>query len=317
VVVARWGDTVMAGDARFSAGSGLRRAASARPRGVKQAVLAFALVVAFGSAFDAPSQAALQTTVIFPGHATQGQPEAEVKPPAGTELVKLKTSRGERIVALFGPALTSEGSPLRNASAAPTIVFFYGNAMCLSKSVEELETFRRLGANVLIPEYVGYGLSEGRPSETGCYDTADAALAYLLTRSDVNPRRIVAAGWSLGAAVAVDLASRKPVAGLATFSAFTSMTDLARKVFPYLPASLLVQHRFKSERKIAKITCPVLIVHGRDDPLIPPEMSDRLAAAAKGKVTHLTIDGAGHNDLFSVGAVQIREAFGRFLDRVP
>jgi len=172
---------------------------------------AVALLTVLYLALALPCHASLQTSVIFPGHSTQGQPEAQLNPPPGSELIGLRTSRGERIVALFGAALTPEGLPHPSASARPTILFFYGNAMCLSKSMDEFEGFRRLGANVLIPEFVGYGLSEGQPSETGCYETADAAHAYLLTRGDVDRRRIVAAGWSLGAAVALDLASREPI----------------------------------------------------------------------------------------------------------
>lgn len=267
--------------------------------------------------FDHPCQAGLQTRMIFPGHITQGRPEAQVKSPAGAELVTLSTAHGDRIAAIFGTALTADGEPHPDPSGCPTILFFYGNGMCLNKSIEEFQALRRLGANVLIPEYVGYGLSTGRPSERGCYQTADAAYAYLLKQRDGNRTGIVLAGWSLGSAVAIDLASRRPVAGIAIFSGFTSMGDLARQFFPYFPTHLLIWHRFESERKIASIRCPTLIVHGRDDPLIPVEMADRLAAAAGGRVTRLTLDGAQHNDVFLVGAAQIHNAFRAFLETIP
>ena len=106
-----------------------------------------------------------QTRVIFPGASTQGQPFAEVKPPRDTELVTLKTSRGERVVALFGPAMTSDGRIDPDAASRPTMIYFYGNAMCLSYAASDLDRFRRLGLNVLIPDYVGYGMSGGSPSE--------------------------------------------------------------------------------------------------------------------------------------------------------
>jgi fermentation-respiration switch protein FrsA (DUF1100 family) len=171
--------------------------------------------------------------------------------------------------------------------------------------------------NVLIPEYVGYGMSGGRAGEAGCYATAEAAYAYVLTRKDVDPDKIVAAGWSLGAAVAVDLASRKPVAGLVIFSAFTSMVEMARLHFPYLPASLLLRHRFESESKIARVRCPILIGHGRDDRLIPHAMSDRLAAAAGGPVSRFSVDGAGHNDFYLVGGDTIDRHLARFFKALP
>jgi fermentation-respiration switch protein FrsA (DUF1100 family) len=263
-----------------------------------------------------PQTPDLQAQLIFPGHATQGQPTAVVKPGPDAALVDLSTSAGERIVALFGPALRPDGTPHPAPAARPTLLFFYGNGMCLRAATGLFERFRRLGANVLIPEYVGYGMSTGEPSEAGCYATADAAYAYLLTRKDVDPARIVIAGWSLGSAVAVDLAARKPAAGLALFSPFTSMTDMAERSFPFLPVALLLRYRFPSAAKIGRVRCPVLIAHGTDDQLVPPEMADRLAAAAGGRVTSVRVQGAGHNDLFAAGGDRVLPALQSFLARV-
>jgi fermentation-respiration switch protein FrsA (DUF1100 family) len=239
---------------------------------------------------------AIQTRLIFPGAETQGKPEAVVRTPADAELVTMTTTRGDRVVALFGKALNPSGSPRPDASTCPTLLYFYGNAMCLSDSADEFGKFRRLGANVLIPDYVGFGMSGGSPGETGCRETADAALAYLETRRDVDRGRVIVAGWSLGGAVALDLASRHPVAGVATLSTFTRMADVSRLMFPFLPVSLLLRHRFENLSKIAQIDCPVLIGHGRNDRTIPFAMADRLAGAAKGPVTRVTIDEADHND---------------------
>jgi len=177
--------------------------------------------------------ASLQARLIFPGAQTQGQPYASVRPPVGAELVTLSTVNGDRVVALFGPALTPAGHHHPEASRRPTLLYFYGNGMCLNDTSEQFDHFRRLGANVLIPEYVGYGMSGGQPSETGCRATADAAYDHLHSRRDVDPRAIVAVGWSLGGAVAIDLASRRPVAGLAAFSTFTSLVEMARRNFPF------------------------------------------------------------------------------------
>jgi pimeloyl-ACP methyl ester carboxylesterase len=255
-----------------------------------------------------------QSRMIFPGQVTQGRPEARVDPP-GSELVTLKAKGGERVVALFGPALPKLGeTPLPDARSRPTILYFYGNGNCLATCLDEFDAFRRLGANVLIAEYLGYGLSGGRASESGCYAAADAAYEHLRSRNDVDMHRIIVAGWSLGGAVAIDLASRREVAGLATFSTFTGMTEMAGRQFPYLPVALLLRHRFESERKMARVTCPVLVGHGRADGLIPFEMSERLAAAAKGPVTRLTIDDANHGDFFSSGGRRVLDVFGQFLD---
>jgi fermentation-respiration switch protein FrsA (DUF1100 family) len=258
--------------------------------------------------------ATFQSRVIFPGHDTQGRPEAVVHPRPGTELVRLKTANGTPIVALFGPALTPDGHPRPDAASRPTILYFYGNGMCLKSAIQEFEDFRRLGANLMVPEYVGYGMSGGAPSEAGCYATADAALAHLRKRRDVDPDKIVVAGWSLGGAVAIDLASREKVAGLVSFCSFTRMADLAQKRFPFLPASLLLRHRFESVRKIAGVRVPVLIGHGQDDSLIPYAMSDRLARAAGGPVQRLTVRGAGHNDFYLYGGSDILKALRTFLE---
>lgn len=186
--------------------------------------------------------------------------------------------------------------------------------MCLKDAMFEFEHFRRLGLNVMIPEFVGYGMSAGKPSETGCRETADAAFAHLQGRKDINPKKVVAAGWSLGGAVAVDLAARKPVAGLIAFSTFTSMAEMSRRSFPFLPATLLLRHRFDSEAKMSHITCPMLLGHGRKDEIVPAKMLDRLAAAAnKAPVMKFIVDDAGHNDFYAVGQEQIFQAMGRFL----
>jgi len=254
----------------------------------------------------------LQTRMIFPGGDTQGQPSAVVRPRPGTELIPLTTKHGERIVALFGPALLPDGRPDPFAVTRPTMIYFYGNAMCLNDSTFDLEQFRRLGLNVLIPEYVGYGMSEGSPSEQGCQATALAAYDYLVSTRRVDPRRIIAAGWSLGGAVAIDLASCREVGGLIAFSSFTSAVELGRRLLPLVPVSLLLRDRFDNIHKIAKVTCPILIGHGRLDQIIPFKMGEELAAKAKGPVTTLWIDHAEHNDFYMVGGRRIGEAIATF-----
>jgi fermentation-respiration switch protein FrsA (DUF1100 family) len=260
---------------------------------------------------------AMQTRLIFPGAETQGKPSSVVKPTPGTQLVPLTTESGDKIVALFGPALQPDGNvlPVGEAEARPTLLYFYGNAMCLNDAMFEFDHFRRLGVNMMIPEFVGYGMSEGKPSEAGCRETADAAFAHLQHRTDLNPRKIVAAGWSLGGAVAVDLASRKPVAGLIAFCAFTSMGDMSRRHFPFVPSSLLLRHRFDSQSKLRSVACPILLGHGRHDEIVPIEMQERLAAAAtKAPVMKFIVEDAGHNDFYAAGEDKIFQAMVHFLE---
>ena len=186
--------------------------------------------------------------------------------------------------------------------------------MCAADALDDFEDFRRLGTNVVVADYVGFGQSAGKPSETGCRDTADAVYDYVVKHKDVNATRIVPVGWSLGGAVAIDLAAHKPVAGLVAFSSFARATALARRSFPVFPVKLLLRHRFDSLSKIGRVNCPILIGHGRRDRIVPFWMADELAAAAKTPVTRLTID-SDHNDFFNVGNKEILQALSRFLNQ--
>lgn len=250
--------------------------------------------------------------MIFPGAATQGRPEAVVGAQPGRELLALSSEGGERIAALFGPALCASGAPHPRPASRPTILYFYGNAMCIADCLVEFERFRRLGINMLVPEFLGYGMSEGKASEAGVYATGEAAWRHLRQRKDIDAGRIFVAGWSLGSAAAVELASKHPVAGLMVFSSFTSMAELARTAVPWAPTSLL-RHHFENERKMKKVNAPILIVHGRRDSIIPFEMSLRLKSAAP-QAQLLEISSADHNDLFDVGAEEIYPAIARFME---
>jgi fermentation-respiration switch protein FrsA (DUF1100 family) len=255
----------------------------------------------------------LQGRMIFPGAGTQGQQEARVRSRGDTELLDLTTSGGERVAALFGPALTADRQPDPRANLRPTMTYFYGNAMCLNYATDEFDRFRRLGLNVLIPDYVGYGMSGGTPSERGCQATADAAYDYLVSRRRVDPQQIITAGWSLGGAVAIDLASRRTVGGLIAFSTFTSTSDMARTILPIKLPGWFFAHRFDSLHKIPKISCPNLLGHGRRDTLVPFAMFERLAAAARSPTTTLVIDAAGHNDFYDEGGRRIDDAIAAFV----
>ncbi len=256
-----------------------------------------------------------QDRLIFPGNATQGSLEAGVRPRSGAELLQLATSRGERITALYGPALLADGRPDPEAPSRPALVYFYGNAMCLAYAETEFDRFRRLGLNVMIPDYLGYGLSAGRASEIGCRETAEAAYQALLSRG-FPLQRIIAGGWSLGGAVAIDLAYRRQVGGLFAFSTFTSTHDMALSVFPMPLPRWFFAHKFDSQGKIASINCPILLGHGRRDPVVPFPMFERLAASAKGPLSTLVIDNAEHNNFYEVGGRRLDEATRTFADRI-
>jgi fermentation-respiration switch protein FrsA (DUF1100 family) len=258
----------------------------------------------------------IQDSYIFPGATTQGLQDALLTQGTDNELVSLRASDGTRIVALYGTALQSDGQALVDNRKCPTVIFFYGNGACMAYSTDVFDHVRRLGANIIIPDYEGYGMSGGKPSESGCYAAADAAYDYLLNRKDIDAKRIVPMGWSLGAAVAIDLASRRPAAGLVTISAFTNLRDMAHQFVPWLPMSMILKYRFDNLGKLARIFCPIFIVHGTRDEIIPPRMAGQIAAAAKGKVSRYDVLDAGHNDIFEVGGKELWNRLGEFIGRL-
>ena len=235
-----------------------------------------------------------------------------MRPRGNAELLELKTKTGERVVALFGAALTTDGKPDPAAASRPTMLFFYGNAICLNYAASLFDRFRRLGLNVVIPDYVGYGMSGGSPSETGCQATADAVYDYVVSTRGVDPKRIVAAGWSLGGGVAIDLAARRPVGGLIAFSTFTSTNDMARTFVPLALPRWFFVHRFESLNKVPTITCPILLGDGRRDSLVPFAMFERLASSTNSPTRTIVIDDGDHNEFFDVGGDRIDQAISEF-----
>ncbi len=253
----------------------------------------------------------LQRWLIFPGADTQGKAESAVRADAHEQLMELKAPDGAHIAALYGGSLTEE------SEGRATLIYCYGNGMCMADCHQIFLVLRRLGFNVIVPEYEGYGMSGGSAGEQGCYAAADAAYDWLVKNPAIDSHKIVAAGWSLGAAVAIDLASRREVAAVVTFSAFESMAAMGHKQYPWLPVSLLLKHRFDNLKKISQIKSPILLVHGEVDDFIPPVMCEHLAAAGGAKVQRINVPGASHNDLFDVGGDHLMQQVKQFVESLP
>src|ERR1700728_3788938 len=161
------------------------------------------------------------------------------------------------------------------------VLHLHGNADSAFSPWQErhCEALRRSGFNVLEIDYRGFGLTPGRPSETGMYDDAEAAYQALLRRG-VAPNRIILLGHSLGSGPAVLLATRHQAAALVLFGAFTSIPDAAADRYPYLPVRLAVAIQFDSLARIGGVHIPVVIAHSRRDRLIPYSHAIKLFAAA-------------------------------------
>ena len=195
-----------------------------------------------------------------------------------------------------------------------TWLWFHGNAGNISHRLENLLlVHQRLGVNVLLFDYRGYGRSSGRPSEKGTYRDAEAALKYLRSRPDIDSRKIVFFGRSVGCAVAVELATRHEPYGLILESPFTSLADMAKRAFPFLPVGFLVRGKYDSVSRINHISAPLLVLHGDRDDIVPIELGRRLFEAADEPKTFYTIAGAGHNDTYDEGGEPYLAALERFL----
>ena len=199
-----------------------------------------------------------------------------------------------------------------------TLVWFHGNGGNISHRVGNiLELVERLGVNIFIFDYRGYGRSEGSPYEEGTYLDAEAAIAYVHSRDDVDTQKTVYFGRSLGCAVAAEMAIKHPPRALICESGFTSVRAMATKVYPFLPGlQLLVTTKYDTLDKIAKVDVPVMVLHGDRDEIVPFSMSRELYDAAKGPKRFYTIEGAGHNDTYHVGGPPYFEALREFIGEV-
>ena len=194
-----------------------------------------------------------------------------------------------------------------------TWLWFHGNAGNISHRLDNLlRIHHRLGVNVFLFDYRGYGRSEGRPSEKGTYADAEGAFRHLTSRPDVDSNKIVLFGRSLGCALAVDLATRHEPNGLILESPFTSVADLANRAIPFLPLGFLVRTKYNSLSKIGNVSVPLLVLHGNADEVVPLELATRLFEAANQPKTFYTIVGAGHNNTYAVGG----EPYFAALDRI-
>ncbi|MGQ0762929.1 MAG: alpha/beta hydrolase [Acidobacteriota bacterium] len=212
--------------------------------------------------------------------------------------VKLKSRDGVEISAVY----------LANPQATYTILFSHGNAEDLGTLTPELEDMRALGFSVFAYDYHGYGTSGGQATEQNAYEDIDAAYNYLTQVLKVPPDRIIAHGRSLGGAVAIDLASRKPLGGLIVESSFVSAFRVVTgyRILPF--------DKFRNADKIKQVRCPVLIIHGRQDEVIPFWHGERLFGIANDPKTNLWVDGAGHNNLKLVAGAEYVRALNAFSD---
>jgi pimeloyl-ACP methyl ester carboxylesterase len=167
---------------------------------------------------------------------------------------------------------------------APWVLFLHGNGANVTTSVNvaRCHQLSLLGLNVVAVEYPGFGQSPGEPSEPGMVAAASAAWRWITRDIGVPEARVAIYGWSLGSGIATQLASEVDEGALVLEGAFTSVTDRASEEYPWVPVSLLLRHPFASRDRIGAAGSPLLLLHARDDDIVPFAHGERLLAAARG-----------------------------------
>jgi hypothetical protein len=209
---------------------------------------------------------------------------------ANVEERLLRTPDGARIVVWYGKAKPGQ----------PTLLYFHGNGGGLADRAPRIERFMAEGWGVYMMAYRSYSGSTGTPTETA--NVADARLAHgALVHEGVDPKSIILYGESLGSGVAARIATERPVGGLILDAPYTSIVELASQVYPYLPVRRLLLDRYETDKVIAQVKVPVLILHGERDGVIPVAMGRALAALANEPKRLVTFPKGGHSDLYIDG----------------
>jgi len=209
----------------------------------------------------------------------------------------------------------------------PVVLYFSGNAGNRLYRTEEFGVFTRLGCEVFIFDYRGYGENAGSPTEAALAADAQAVWRYATDERNVAPDRIILYGESLGGGVAVRLASDLSEAGtppgaLVLRSTFTSLVDMGACHYPWLPVRLVMVDRFPSADRIPAVTCPILQIHGARDTIIPIKFGRRLFETAPEASTtgiakrFVELPEADHNHLILRAEPEMRQAVGEFLESV-
>jgi fermentation-respiration switch protein FrsA (DUF1100 family) len=219
------------------------------------------------------------------------------------EELRFVTSDRVAITAWYIPAEDEQG----------VLLFCHGNAGNISHRLDSIRIFNELRLSVLIFDYRGYGMSEGRPTEEGTYLDAEAAWDFLATTKKIRPERIVLFGRSLGGAVAAEIAMRKNPGALILESTFTSVPDIAQQYYPWLPIRLLSKFRYATVEKVGQIRCPKIIIHSPDDDIIPVAHGRMLYERASSPKDYLQIRG-GHNEGFMISGSTYTEGLRDFLE---
>src|SRR5688572_28698513 len=223
-----------------------------------------------------------ETRLVF----EHGRPLGSLRPAAPFEQVDLAASDDERQFAWI----------MRHADTeAPWVLYLHGNSATVASRTNILryERLRALGVHVLAPEYQGFGGLDGEPSEASVTRDARRGYDYLRRQLGVPESRLIVFGWSLGSAVAVNVASEVPAAAVILEGAPASLVAIGERQYPWMPIRLIMRNPFESILKVRRIDAPMLFLHSPEDQIIPIEEGRRLFAAARDPKTFVEVRG-GH-----------------------
>jgi uncharacterized protein len=210
----------------------------------------------------------------------------------------IATDDGERLHGWWVPT---------RGTAVGHVLLFHGNAGNVGDRVLHARLLVERGLDVLLFDYRGYGRSTGRPNEQGTYSDARAARAALLRGPNIDPARVLYVGESLGGAVAVELALDHLPAGVVLQSTFTSVREMARVHYPFVPAAA-IPDAYPSLRRVRELRAPLLVLHGDRDDIVPLAQGQALFEAAPDPKRMKVFEGVGHNDLVPLAGPAYAEA---------
>lgn len=220
------------------------------------------------------------------------------------EDITMITKDGQTIHGWWVPAQEEKG----------TLLFCHGNAGNVSHRLDSIKIFHSLGLNVLIFDYRGYGKSSGRATEEGMYLDAEAAWDHIVREKRKHPDNIVVFGRSLGGAVAAETALRRDAGCLIVESAFTSVPDMATRIYPWLPVRLISKYGYATVEKVSQVRYPKLVVFSAEDEVVPPNHGERIYKNALPPKDVLVLRG-DHNSAFLVSGRQYTDGLRGFLEK--
>lgn len=235
--------------------------------------------------------ATIETMLLFPAPSPS---RASLELPEGARSQRLKTSVGSVDAVFLPPLVASEGQ-------VPLLIYCHGNGNLIDFLLKRFDPFRQAGYAVLLPEYPGYGRSEGAPSEQSIRQAVLAAYEWAVQQPEVDPNRVIGWGRSLGGGAVCLLSKERKLASLILESTFTRVTDAAQARYGW--AARLMRNRFDNLSAVCEFDGAVLILHGTHDRIVPVEQAIQLDRSCR--ASELVILPCGHNDCDSANQIAL------------